>query len=261
MGIDLHTIAIAAGGSPPIFPDRLVMLIQKALAFKAAARSITAIDTITNKGTGYTTLPVMAFTGGTGAEGVGVVTALEAVSANITSPGAGGTSFNISDTITMPNGVVLSVASVTGTAIATLTVITAGSVTPSAPVNPAAPLSVLPNTGRNALINILWGISAVQIVNSGSYSVAPTGASFTPVDGNGSNAAVQSFKLGGNGLPIYVGVTAPGHPSPLVVTGTPSVPAIVSVAYKSQYAIALRLDPITAAVSIAAGTIDFVAQG
>lgn len=263
MGFPLHTVNVTGGATPPVKSDELVVTLGKDTPFAPAANSISAIDQVNNAGTGYTQLPAMAFTGGTGSGGIAVVTGLKAVTATVA---AAGVSYSASDTITLSNGVILTVLSRTGTGVATVGVTTAGVATPTAPVNPLVQVSTNnaaggAGGGQGATFTVLWGINAVQIINSGSYTVAPTGASFTPANGQGSNGAVQSIHLGGNGLPIYVGLSGLELPQPMMLFGQASVPAITSTAYKRFDVQAVRLDPITAAVSIAAGTCDLLAVG
>lgn len=263
MAVDLHTVAVSSAASPPAITDRLVLLNAVNMPFQAAAAAISSIDQVSNAGTGYTQLPVMAFTGGTGTGGLAVVTALKGVSTTIV---AGGSSYSASDTISLSNGVVLTVSTVAAGVITGIILSTAGSTATQTPANPLPQVTTNSSAGgaglgQGATFNVLWGVSTVQIVNSGSYSVVPTGASFVSANGLGSNAAVQSIHLGGNGLPIFAGLTGLSLPTPLQVHATPSISGISSVPLKRSDCIAVRIDPITAAVAVAAGTVDILAIG
>jgi hypothetical protein len=67
---------------------------------------------------------------------------------------AGGTGYAVGNTITLPNGVVLTVATLTVTAVATVTITNAGSVV-TQPANPVAQISTS-GTGTGATFNLTW---------------------------------------------------------------------------------------------------------
>lgn len=134
---------------------------------------VTAV-TITNAGT-YTTAPNVTFSapggGGTTATGTAVLGA-----ANITSVGAAGTGYNVGDTITLADGVVVTVATLTGAApngVASATITTVGSAT-VLPANPVAQ-TASSGAGSGATFNLNWGVTSVTITNGGTrYGSAPT---------------------------------------------------------------------------------------
>lgn len=142
----------------------------------------------TTAGTGYTSVPSVAVsapqtTGGTQAT---MQATLKTVSANVTGGGSsGGTGYVTNDTVTLPNGVVLTVTASAGI-ITALAVTNAGSLTAGAiPTNPVAPVSTS-GAGTGALINLVWGLGAPIITNAGSgYSSATA----TLTGGGGTSGA------------------------------------------------------------------------
>lgn len=109
MGYDVHTIAFSGAGSPPALLDRAVVGLFRDLPFAASAASVTSTGSIT-AGTGFTTLPTIAPTGGTLTAGVtpanpAVVraTSLTAITAVPLTAGLG---VAINDTFTLSGGTV-----------------------------------------------------------------------------------------------------------------------------------------------------------
>lgn len=109
MGIDVHTLAFIPSGSAPFMPDRAVIGLYRDLPFAASAASVTSAGSIT-AGTGFTSLPTIAPTGGTLTAGVtpanpAVVraTSLTAISAVPLTAGLG---VAINDTFTLSGGTV-----------------------------------------------------------------------------------------------------------------------------------------------------------
>jgi hypothetical protein len=80
---------------------------------------------------------------------------------------AGGTLYAAGDTITLANGVILTVQSVTGGAVTTVSVTNPGSVA-SPPANPVAQVSSS-GTGTGATFNLTW---AGNVPNKGSHGTA-----------------------------------------------------------------------------------------
>jgi phage tail sheath gpL-like len=68
---------------------------------------------------------------------------------------AGGNGYVVNDTITLVSGVVLTVATLTGSAVATATITNAGSLTGTPPVNPIAQVSSS-GAGQGATFNLTW---------------------------------------------------------------------------------------------------------
>src|SRR5690349_17139925 len=107
MSLDLHTISVNPNGSPPAFLDRLLAGLFRDISFPASAASLTALGSIT-AGSGFTSLPTLAPSGGTLTAGVtpadpaaAVATSLKCVTASVATPGSG---VAINDTFTAGGG-------------------------------------------------------------------------------------------------------------------------------------------------------------
>jgi hypothetical protein len=72
---------------------------------------------------------------------------------------AGGTGYAVGDTITLPNGVVLTVATLAVSAVATVTITNAGNVAGTPPANPQAQVSTS-GAGTGATFNLTWAATA-----------------------------------------------------------------------------------------------------
>jgi len=127
-------------------------------------------------GTGYASVPALSLSAPQAANGIqatGTIS-LKVLSANITGGGAsGGTGYVTGDTLTLPNGVVLTVTASAGV-ITALTVTNAGSLTggtaPTAAVAPSATSGV----GVGALVNMVYGLGAFVVANPGSGYTSAT---------------------------------------------------------------------------------------
>lgn len=138
----------------------------------ATGSKVTAV-TVTAGGS-YTTAPTMLFTAppsGTRATGTPVLE----VNA-VTSVAAGGSGYNAADTVTLSNGVVLTVLTVTGGppgAVATVSITSLGS-TGTIPANPVAQVSSS-GAGTGATFNLTWKVYSTVITQAGNgYLTAPT---------------------------------------------------------------------------------------
>lgn len=137
----------------------------------------------TTPGTGYTSVPNAATSAPQTAGGLQAVmqATLKALSANITGTGGtGGTGYVTGDTITLANGVVLTVTATAGV-ITALTVTNAGSLGGgAAPVSGNTQIQTS-GIGTGAIINLVWGLGAPNIVQPGtgytSATVTLTGGS------------------------------------------------------------------------------------
>lgn len=140
-------------------------------------------------GTGYTSVPAVAVNAPQVAGGVQAViqATLKVLSANITGGGAsGGTGYVTNDTITLPNGVVLTVTAASGV-ITALAVTNAGSLAGgAAPTNPQAVIQTS-GVGTGALINTIWCLGTPNVVQSGS---GYTSATATLTGGAGTGGAI-----------------------------------------------------------------------
>ncbi len=131
--------------------------------------SVTSV-VITNQGS-YTTAPTVTFGAppdGTTATGT-VVLELNSVS----SVAAGGMGYVVADTITLSNGVILTVATLSGSAVASVTVTNRGSAT-TLPSNPVAQVSTS-GIGTGATFNLAWRVASItMVINGQGYVSAPT---------------------------------------------------------------------------------------
>src|SRR4051812_581216 len=109
MALDLHTISMLNGSSNNR-QDRLLAGLLSGVATPASANAVTALGSIT-AGTGFTNVNTitLAASGGTGTGLTAKPTSLKAVTATVVNGGTSG--YQVSDTITLANGVVLTVAS------------------------------------------------------------------------------------------------------------------------------------------------------
>lgn len=245
-----HTIDAIDGGALPGQSDRLLLGSAIAVAFFASAASITSVGTIV-PGSAYLAPVTLAFAGGTGSGGA-ALPILKALT--VSSIIIGGSGYAANDTITLPGGAVVTVSTVASGVITAATVTTAGSIT-----NPQAGSAVQVSTsgsGSGAAFVLTYGLLGVQMMNSGNYSVVPTGITLTGSGGSGTGASGVPA-LGGNGAAVFV--SPPGLsvlPASYFVDVSPSVPAFSSVPYKGQFGFAVALTPIAAASTLAAGTVD-----
>src|ERR1700722_9212417 len=117
--MNLHTVDMLPGSNNSR-SDRLLMGLLSGVASPASANAITLHGTIT-PGSGYTNIKTvgLARPGGTGPGASLVPASLKAVTATVVNGGMSG--FAESDTITLANGVVLTVASVSGGGVLTAT--------------------------------------------------------------------------------------------------------------------------------------------
>lgn len=158
-------------------PERFDNIMQ-------ALQSVTVVP-----GTGYTSVPAVtvsdpqAKVGGIKAQ---VNATLKVISATV---GAGGTGYVTSDTVTLANGVILTVTASAGVVTAA-TVTNPGSLASgNVPTNPV-PVVSTSGSGTNATFTLVWGLGAPTIVSSGAgyssmtltlSSAGGTGGTYTPV--------------------------------------------------------------------------------
>ena len=153
--------------------------------------SVTAIVRSVS-GSNYTTNPTLAISVPTTAGGV-QATATSTISCGSAVVSAGGSGYVVGEILTVIGGtstiaVVLTVATVSGTAVATVNITTSGAYT-AAPTNPAATTSNLSGTGATFTLNFSVS-STFTINNAGSgYVEQPT---VTLSGGGGSGAAAYA---------------------------------------------------------------------
>lgn len=138
-------------------------------------------------GTGYTSIPAVSFTGGTtGLTGGGGAVAFAKMKVLTATVAAGGTGYVVGNTINLGNGVVFTVATLSGSAVATFTVTNGGSLS-SIPANPVAQVSTN-GAGTGATFNFAtFGLESLDLRVPGAYTSAPT-VVFTGGAGTGAAA-------------------------------------------------------------------------
>jgi hypothetical protein len=150
--------------------------------------------TITVAGT-YTTVPTIAFSGGSPSISATAIASLGATSVP-TITGAG-TGFAVGDTVNFGNGLVLTVLTLSATAIASWAIASGGSITSgSTPSNPIAQISTS-GAGTGATATVTWGVTRGIVLTQGAgYIVTPT-----VVFSAGSAAATATLTANSNGNP------------------------------------------------------------
>jgi hypothetical protein len=144
----------------------------------------------TTAGTGYTSVPALSISapqtsGGVQASGNAT---LQAVSTTL---GVGGTGYAANDLITLSNGVIIKVLTVSSGAVATMSIQSAGSIGGgSVPTNPVAQISTT-GSGSGATFNLTWGLGPINITMPGS---GYTSATATLTGGGGGTGG--SYTLG-----------------------------------------------------------------
>lgn len=147
-------------------------------------------------GTGYTSVPSLVFTApqlaSTSSLDPRTATAVATLKL-LAAPtvAAGGSGYVVGDTITLANGIILTVATVSTGAVASVTLTNGGSLTAGAiPTNPAAQVSTS-GSGTGATFTLgAWGLGTPTITDNGrGYNAAPT---VTVVGGGGSGGSVTA---------------------------------------------------------------------
>lgn len=156
----------------------------------AGVTSVTVVP-----GTGFTSVPTLAFAAPQIANGVQALGSATLAVIGTPTIGAGGTGHVVNDFITYSNGVVLKVASVSGGAILTYFPVStsgcnAGSITSGAtPTNPVAQISTT-GVGVGSTATLVWGLGPVTMTQQGSgYSAAPA---ITATGGGGSGSSLTA---------------------------------------------------------------------
>ncbi len=132
------------------------------------------IDFITVTASGsYTTVPTVSFSGGSPSIPASAIASLGATATPTIT--AGGASFNIGDTVSFGNSLVLTVTGVSAGAITSWSIADGGSITSgSTPSNPIAQVSTS-GSGTGATATVAWGVTQVIVLSAGAgYSVTPT---------------------------------------------------------------------------------------
>jgi hypothetical protein len=226
-----QTAVLAAGSQANSWKITLNLPGRIAEVFDNITQGIQSIAV--TAGTGYTSVPAVT---ATAAPSGGVNAQVNAALKLLAAPtiAVGGNGYVVSDTITLPNGVVLTVATLSGSAVATVTLTNPGSLTAgNVPTNPVAQSSTS-GVGTGATFTLgAWGLGTPTIVNPGQgYTVAPT---LTVVGGGGSGGALvatlaywpnvaAAINLGQTGLrgpsQIMVATNGTGTATPIAATLT-----------------------------------------
>ena len=188
--------------------------------------------------TGYTSVPTLAFSApnGTGPARASVQAQGTASLTVVGTPtvGAGGAGYVVGDFITLSNGIVVKVATVSTGAVATLAIISTsgcsgGSLTGgNTPTNPIAQVSTT-GSGTGATIAVAWGLGPVTMTVPGAnYGTSGTTATFTGGGGSGTGAPICTPWLNMANA-INNGISGIRGPSQLIVatsgigTGQPTL--------------------------------------
>ena len=166
-----------------------------------------AVASITQGASGtYTTVPAVYLTGGS-PSATANANAILGVHGTPT-VGAAGTGYVVGDTINLPNGVIVKVATIGGGgAVTAYNVITSGGSNPGSltfgptPTNPVAQISTS-GIGTGATVNLVWGVTQTIVAYNGAgYVSAPT-VVYSPTGASGT--AVLSATAGVNpGVPGF----------------------------------------------------------
>lgn len=254
MGIPVHSFNVLDGSSIRGDNSRLNILMQFGVSVPVTAGAVTALGAIT-AGTGFTSLPALVSTAGTGSGFTAVATSLKVVSAAVV---AGGTSgFVNADTITLSNGVVLAVASVSGGVVLTVTVTTAGAFAGNYPALSTNPVSQVATSGAGVgttTFTLVYGVGTAQTTNSGLYTVVPTGMTVTGGGGTGASLAAPTLGGAGNTIALAITPTEALPPNYFVMMSSNAV-VDLSYANKSPTGFSIAVTPSLAATSLTVPTI------
>lgn len=143
-------------------------------------------------GTGYTAVPTLSIAAPTGSNPV-QATASASLTVISATQAVGGTGYAVNDTVTLSNGVILKVTTVTTGAITGVSVQAGGSLTSgNTPTNPVAQVSTS-GAGTGGTFTLTWGLGAATLTNAGNgYLTAPTVTLTGGAGSGGSYTAVIS---------------------------------------------------------------------
>lgn len=158
---------------------------------------------VTAPGT-YTSVPTISFTGAASTIAASAVAVLQVQ--GTPTVGAGGAGYNIGDTVSFTNGVVLIVANVAAGAVTAwqpantpggnVGAVTSG----STPANPVIQLTTS-GGGVGATANLVWGVGLIQVLASGAGYVATPTVTFS----SGAATATATLSATSNGYPSVPG--------------------------------------------------------
>lgn len=133
-------------------------------------------------GTGITVVPTLTFAAPTNVLGTTATGIVNLATVGTPTIGAAGTLYAIGDTISLSNGVIVKVLTLSGSAIATFSAqgvagTALGSVTGPGTAIPVSPLAQVSTSGAGtgATVNVVWGLGTVTMTNPGTlYTASPT---------------------------------------------------------------------------------------
>lgn len=235
MGQVVHSVDVLAGSAPLSNPDRLKVGLLTAVAIGALLIGAPTAVEILNPGS-FTSMPAVAGGSGAGAaftpslavkttaEGAagatyapndtitltggtasvqGIVEVLTTKAVTAPAVAAGGTLYVVGDQITLQNGLIVQVATLSGSAVATVTIVAAGAFT--ANNTGAGGLTQISTTGAGTgatftMTAAKYGVNTYVVLNAGSYSVlpsSPVAQGSTTGSGTGFTLAVSAWQLQG----------------------------------------------------------------
>jgi hypothetical protein len=182
-------------------------------------------------GTGYTSVPSLALSAPQALGGIQAVATGNLTATGVPTVAAGGSGYVVADRLTLANGLVLQVATVTSGAVVTVTVVTPGIIYSGASPIGAQAVASTTGAGVGATFTLTWVLGAANIVEAGfgytsmtcsliggggsggSYApITSFSAALTRVINKGSNQSSASKRV------VYTQGTGTGSPTPGVIT-------------------------------------------
>jgi hypothetical protein len=191
---NLDSVSIAAGSSPNSFKATVNHPGQISEIYDNVFQGVQSLSV--TAGTGYTSVPSLVFT----APQLATTSSLVPITATATislkllaapSAAAGGSGYVVGNTISLGNGIIVTVAAVSSGSVTSVTLTNGGAITAGViPTNPVAQVSTN-GSGTGATFNLsAFGLGAATITQNGNgYSSAPT---VTVVGGGGSGGSVTA---------------------------------------------------------------------
>lgn len=229
--------------------DRLAAVIIPNIPTPASANAVTG-TTITAAGSGYLNPANVSFTPSAGTAAV-ICTALKAVTATVVFGGTSG--FAINDTITLSNGVVLTVATVSAGVVLTANVTTPGSFAGQVAANPVSQTATSGVGVGVTTWTLNYGVLTVQITDSGN-GANPTWTTSSIDAGTGATITTSQ---GGAGNAIFVKVASNEIALNCVATFDTNFGCNGWVAVKRAGYVSFALQPI-GATTLNAGNLDAI---
>lgn len=182
----------------------------------------------------YTTVPGVSATGASSTIAATLAAILQVQGTPTVPGGGGGSGYHVGDLVSFTNGVVLIVATVSGTAVATWQPVSTapsnrGSVSgqgATVPTNPVAQSSTS-GTGTGATANLTWGVGQVQVLNSGAGYLATPTITFSA----GAAAATATLSNNSNGFPAVPAF----FQQRLILAGPTASPQTLYMSQPGQY--------------------------